>query len=430
MRSDSPFSFTRIWVLGFGFLGISLLWAIYDDLVPIFLQAGRPDFSKGVGVDGFGLSASQTGLIMGLDNFAALFILPYIGGLSDRMRTRWGRRKPFIAVGAPIAAVAFAVAPLMLGKPIIFFMAALIITLLAMDIFRTPVVALMPDLTPLKFRSQSNGIINFMGGMGGYIAGIVGGQLFGLSPIAPFLLGAGGMLVAQSILLLSVREPVQAEAPEELETASLGVIPSFIAVVRNRDRSTLLLLGAISCWFLGQNAFGTWFTSYAVQQFELKAGDAVTLKTWFTLSALLSSLPSGLVGAKIGRRQAILIGLVLFAFAIAAGYFVPTSDWMKPFLILGGFGWMLVVVNSLPLVLDFAPPERAGTYTGLYYLASQTASFMSPAISGWVFEHLGNNYRLVCLYSPIALVMAFILLLGVQRKQPQTVRDVPEGPNR
>ncbi len=427
MRSASPFSFSKIWVLGFGFLGISLLWSIYDDFVTLLLQAGRPDFSKGVGVKGFGLSTSQTGLIMGLDNFAALFILPYIGGLSDRTRTAWGRRKPFIAVGAPIAAVAFAVAPLMLGRPIGFFMAALIITLLAMDIFRTPVVALMPDLTPLPYRSQSNGIINFMGGLGGVIAGFVGGRLFGISPIAPFLLGAGGMLVAQLILLVAVREPVQAEAPDEPETASLGVLPTFFAVIRDRDRSTLLLLGAISCWFLGQNAFSTWFTSYAVQQFQLNAGDAVSLKVWFSTSALICSLPSGLIGAKIGRKQAILIGLVVLALAILAGYFVPSSEWMQPFLVFAGFGWMLVVVNSLPLVLDFAPPERAGTYTGLYYLASQTASFASPALSGWVFEQLGNNYRLVCLYSPIALIMAFVLLWGVQRKKSLTV---DEGPNR
>jgi MFS family permease len=319
----------------------------------------------------------------------------------------------------------------MLGKPLGFFMAALIVTLLAMDIFRTPVVALMPDLTPLKFRSQSNGVINFMGGLGGVIAALIGGKLFGVSPLAPFLLAAGGMLVAQMILLASVREPVQAEAPEELETASLGVIPSFLAVVRDRDRSTLLLLGAISCWFLGQNAFGTWFTSYAVQQFQLNAGQAVSLKGWFTFSALICSLPSGVVGGKIGRRQAILIGLVILAAATGAGYFVPNSDWMKPFLVLGGFGWMLVVVNSLPLVLDFAPASRAGTYTGLYYLASQTASFVSPAVSGWVFERLGNNYRLLCVYSPLALALAFILLWGVRRRQNDVADEIAaEGPDR
>jgi MFS family permease len=273
-----------------------------------------------------------------------------------------------------------------------------------------------------------------MGGLGGVIAAFIGGRLFGLSPLAPFLLGAGGMLVAQMILLAAVREPVQAEAPEELETASLGIIPSFLAVIRDRDRSTLLLLGAIAFWFLGQNAFGTWFTSFAVQQFTLNAGDAVTLKGWFTFAALLSSLPSGLIGGKIGRRQAILIGLVILAASTGAGFFVPTADWMKPFLVIGGFGWMLVVVNSLPLVLDFAPASRAGTYTGLYYLASQTASFMSPVLSGWVFERLGKNYALLCLYSPLALMVAFLLLWGVKRRHNDPVAVVEsegiEGPDR
>jgi hypothetical protein len=162
-RSHDRFGFGKIWVLGFGFLGISLLWSVYDDFVPVLLQAGRPDFSKGAGVAGFGLGTGTTGFVMGLDNLAALFILPYVGGLSDRIRTRWGRRKPFILIGAPIAAIAFAAAPLTLGKPLGLFMASLFVTLLAMDLFRTPVVALMPDLTPPSLRSPANGIINLWG---------------------------------------------------------------------------------------------------------------------------------------------------------------------------------------------------------------------------------------------------------------------------
>ena len=151
----SSFDFRRIWVLGFGFLGISLLWQAYNDFVPVLLQAGRPDFPKGAGVQGFAQSISRTGFIMGLDNLAALFILPYVGSLSDRTRTRWGRRKPFIMIGAPVAALAFAAAPFTLGQPLGLFMATLIVTLLAMDLFRTPVVALMPDLTPPRLRSPA-----------------------------------------------------------------------------------------------------------------------------------------------------------------------------------------------------------------------------------------------------------------------------------
>src|SRR5690349_10468217 len=130
--SSSRFDFRKTFIIGFGFLGISLLWSVYNDFVPILLQAGRPDVSKGAGIDGFGVGIAKTGSVIGLDKFAALFILPYIGGVSDRMFTRFGRRKPFILVGAPIAAVAFAAVPFLLGGPLWMFMAALIVTLLAM----------------------------------------------------------------------------------------------------------------------------------------------------------------------------------------------------------------------------------------------------------------------------------------------------------
>jgi len=418
----SPFSYGKTFIIGFGFLGISLLWSVYNDFVPILLQAGRPDFSKGAGIEGFGLGIATTGLVMGLDNFAALFILPYIGGVSDRIFTKIGRRKPFILIGAPIAAVAFAAAPFLLGGPLWMFMAALIVTLLAMDIFRTPVVALMPDLTPRHLRSQANGIINFMGGLGGVIAGLIGGALFGVSPVAPFLLGAGGMLVSQAIIVAAVREPetvAEPDAPEPAEAVAPGLLPGLMKVVRDRNHSTLLLLGGICFWFLGQSAFDSWFTSYSLQRLGLETGQAVQLKSVFSLAVLASALPCGLLGAKLGRRRGILLGLALLASAIAMCFFVVSPLWMRPLLAVGGFGWMMVVVNSLPLVLDFAPEGRIGTYTGMYYLASQTASFLGPVVSGRLFEVFNNEYALLTVYSPLMLLTAFALVLGVRPPAPK-----------
>jgi len=412
---EGKFDFRKIWVLGFGFLGISLLWAVYNDFVPVLLQAGRPDFSKGAGVNGFGMGTTATGFIIGLDNLAAIFILPYVGGLSDRTWTRFGRRKPFIIIGAPVAAVAFAAVPLTLGHPVPLFMAAIIVTLLAMDLFRTPVVALMADLTPPALRSPANGVINLMGGLGALIAGVAGGMLFGVSPAAPFLLGAGGMLAAQLILLASVREKPRVELPEDPEAGD-GLLSSLRRVLRDRDRSALLLLCAICCWFLGQSAFDGWFSSFAIQRLGLDTGRAVMLKSFFTLAVLLSAVPCGMIGARIGRRRGILLGLLLFALAVGSAYFVSTADGMRPALAVAGFGWMLVVVNSLPLVLDFAPPGREGTYTGLYYLASQTAAFVGPMLSGRVFELFGNDYRMVAPYSAIALCLAWALMLRVRRR--------------
>jgi maltose/moltooligosaccharide transporter len=409
---ERGFAYYRIWVLGFGFLGISLLWSVYNDFVPVLLQAGRPDFSRGAGVEGFALAPAATGLIMGLDNLAAIFILPWIGGISDRTRTRWGRRKPYIAAGAPVAAVAFACVPFLLNQPLGVFMGAIAVTLLAMDLFRTPVVALMPDLTPPALRSPANGIINFMGGLGAASATVAGGLLFGVSPVAPFLLGAGGMLVAQLILLATVREPEQPEAPEEEPP---GLVASFVTVVRDRDRSALALLAAICAWFLGQSALDTWFTSFAIDRFGLDAGQAALLKSHFTFAVLGSALPCGVLGARLGRRRGILLGLAVFALALAAAFFAPGPSAIRLPLVAAGFGWMLVVVNSLPLVLDFAPPGREGTYTGLYYLASQTAAFLGPIVSGSVFQALGNDYRLLLVYSPVALAAAFALMLSVRR---------------
>lgn len=413
------FDFRKTFVIGFGFLGISLLWSVYNDFVPVLLQAGRPDFSKGAGVQGWGLGTTATGTVMGLDNLAALFILPYIGGVSDRVWTRIGRRKPFILIGAPIAAVAFALAPFALGKPLGFFMGALIVTLLAMDLFRTPVVALMPDLTPPVLRSQANGIINFMGGLGGVIAARIGGELFNVSPVAPFLLGAGGMLIAQAIIMVTVREQKEAQAPEEAPEAAppaAGIIPSLLLVLRDRDRSTLFLLGAICFWFLGMSAFDTWYSSFAIESLGLNTADAVKLKLYNSLSVLVSALLGGIVGAALGRKRAILLGLLLLAAALGTAFFVHGPAGMRPLLVLAGFGWMLVVVNSLPLVLDFAPAGRIGTYTGLYYVASQTASFIGPVVSGRLFEVFHNDYRLLTIYSPVMVLIAAVLLTRVRAR--------------
>lgn len=402
----SKFNFSKIFVLGFGFLGISLLWAVYNDFVPVLLQAGRPDFSRGAGVRGYAMGTGATGLIMGLDNLAALFILPYIGGVSDRLRTRIGRRKPFILAGAPVAAIAFAAVPFTLGGPLGGFMAALIVTLLAMDLFRTPVVALMPDLTPPHLRSPSNGIINFMGGLGGVVASLAGGYLFRYSPAAPFILGAGGMLAAQTILMLTVREPEVPEAPEDPDLPREGLLSALWAVLRSPDRSALCLLGAICFWFLGQSAFDAWFSSYAIQRLGLDAGHAALLKSWFSISALCSALPCGALGAAMGRKGAILLGLVLFAAALGLGGAAGGEGLLRPVLVVSAFAWMLVVVNSLPLVLDFAPGHQAGTYTGLYYLASQTAAFLGPVLSGNMIAAFRNDYRLLFPYTVVALLGA------------------------
>ncbi len=153
---NTKFNYGKIFLLGFGFFGVSVIWGVYNAFVPIYLS------------EKFGLQAAMIGFFMTLDNIAALLIQPPVGAWSDRLRTPIGRRMPFILIGAPIGALAFGLIPVVAVLPV--FVACTSTLLLSMALWRTPVVALMPDITPSQKRSQANGIINFMGGIGAIFA--------------------------------------------------------------------------------------------------------------------------------------------------------------------------------------------------------------------------------------------------------------------
>ena len=406
-------SYWRLVLLGFGFMGISLLWGIYNAYVPIFLQAGRPDFSTSAGVTGFGLSTTLTGFIMTLDNLAALFILPYVGAWSDRLRTSWGRRKPFIAVGAPLAMLCFAAIPQALGGQLGIFMLAIGLMLLSMDLFRTPLIVLMPDITPSPQRSQANGVINLMGGIGGILATLVGGALFTISVAAPFYFGGMMMLFGCLVVLLFIREP----APEQLEPGESEpkLLESLRTVVFDRDRSALRLLAAIFFWFLSFNAIEVFFTSFAVNALQVNSGQATSIGAFFALSIILFAVPGGWLGAQLGRRRAIQFAIVTFALLLICGHFVHTVSQARLLLAASGIAWAVIVVNSLPMVVDCAPPARVGAYAGLYYLASQSSAIVGPILAGKIIALFNNDYRVIFLYGAIGLGIAFAFMLGVRR---------------
>jgi len=407
------FNYWRVLLLGFGFMGVSVLWGIYNAYVPLFLQAGRSDFSTAAGVTGFGLSAGFTGFIMTLDNIAALFILPFVGAFSDRIWTRWGRRKPFIATGAPLALLGFIAIPLFLGQSLILFMAAIFLTLFAMDLFRTPVVSLMPDITPSPKRSQANGMINLMGGVGGVLAFAVGGLMFKISVGAPFYFGGIAMLIACGIVLLFIKEP----HPESVQPAEgePGLIGSLKTIVKDKDLSALYFLGAIFFWFLGYNALEVFFTSFAVNELNVDSGQATFLLAYFSLAIILFAPICGFVGGKFGRKKTISAGIVAFAILLGYGYTINTVLQAKIMLPLCGIAWSFILVNSLPMVVDMAPQDRLGAYTGLYYLSSQSSAIIGPILSGKIIDIFSNNYRTAFLYSVVTLIFALLFLLPVKR---------------
>ncbi|MCF7822579.1 MAG: MFS transporter [Candidatus Marinimicrobia bacterium] len=405
------FSYRRLLLLGFGFMGTTILWGIYNAYVPIFLQAGREGFATSAGVKGFGMSATTTGFIMTLDNIAALFILPFIGAWSDRIRTRIGRRKPFIAMGAPLAFIGFIGIPLMLNVSLLPFMIAIFITLFAMDVFRTPVISLMPDITPSPKRSQANGMINLMGGVGAVLAFVIGGMLFKVSVGAPFYFGGIIMLIGAAVVLYFIKEPAAPE-PSEKEP---GILDSLKTVVSDKDRSALFLLLAIFFWFLGYGALEVFFTSFAVNRFGIDSGQATGLLAFFSLPIVLFSPLSGYLGAKFGRRFIIIVGILGFALLLFWAFGIQSLSMVKIMLPLSGVAWSLILVNSLPMVVDMAPQDRLGAYTGLYYLSSQSSAIAGPIMAGKIIEIFNNNYGVGFIYGSVTLVIALFFMLPVKR---------------
>ena len=412
------FSYRRLLLLGFGFMGVSLLWGIYNAYVPIFLQAGRADYSSTAGVVGFGMGADTTGFIMTLDNIAALFILPFVGAYSDRIWTRFGRRKPFIMIGAPLALVGFIGIPMFLGGSLLLFIGAIFVTLFAMDLFRTPVVSLMPDITPSPKRSQANGMINLMGGIGGVLAFAVGGILFKVSVGAPFYFGGIVMLIGCGIVLLFIKEP-KPESVEPVE-GKPGLVGSFKTIVKDNDKSALYLLGAIFFWFLGYNALEVFFTSFAVNVLDVDSGEATFLLAYFSLAIIITAPIAGYVGGKVGRKRTMIVGIIAFAILLAYGYTITSVSHVKIMLLLSGISWSMILVNSLPMVIDMAPQDRLGAYTGLYYLSSQTSAIVGPVLSGKIISIFSNDYRIAFMYGAVTLVIALLFVIPIKRGEALT----------
>jgi MFS family permease len=431
--TDLKLNFKGTFLIGFGFFGTSVMWKLYNDYVPIFLQAGNPLFETSTRTGGFGLGPGMTGFIMTLDNIVALFLLPLIGLWSDRI---WkpklgGRRRPFIVTLAPISILAFLLIPFIvrsippeltgmtaqLRRPLAFFIAAVGIFITAMAGFRTPVISLMPDLTPSPLRSQANGIINLMGGLGGVIITLVGAFLYNVNIALPFIVSGVLMAAAVIMLFLFVKEPRHLGDAGEVreEEESLGALKGIRQVSPAARKSLLLLMLSIFFWFVGYNAIETFFTSYGVSVLRIAENQASLLSSVSYITFIAFAIPSGYIAARIGRRRTITTGLLVFAVLLLIGFFVPNIIVIGAALALGGIAWSLVNINSLPMVIDTSDSDaNIGTFTGLYYLASQLAAITGPILNGVLIERSGN-YGLVLLMPVIFFVLAALSMQGVTR---------------
>ncbi len=408
------FNFSKLFVIGLGFFGLSVLWSIYNTYVPLLLA------------NKFALDAAVIGFFMTLDNIAALFIQPLVGSWSDRMRSPLGRRLPFILIGAPVAAVAFGLVPLASALPL--FVACTVTTILAMAFWRTPVIALMPDVTPSQYRSQANGIINFMGGLGVVLGTSVAATLVKTNAAAPFWFGSGLMLFAAVLVLIFVREPKSHQS--DINDIKPTLVQSFKELFSKENRSGLGIFFAILFWFIAYNAIEAFLSLYGVNYLGLSESDAGRLITSVSFAFLIFAIPSGFLGAKIGRKKTILAGLVIMSVVLIVlsigqsqnitrvitklpllGNFMPLSI----LLMLAGIGWSFININSLPMVVDQTDSSRVGTFTGLYYLFSTLAAILGPIINGFIIKLAGNDYGTIMILSPIFFGLAFVCMLSVRK---------------
>ena len=419
----------RTVLVGLAFLSICAFWQMYDNVIPLILR------------ETFHMNESLAGAVMALDNILALFLLPFFGTLSDRCRNqRLGRRTPFILIGTAAAVILMNLLPLLDngyaengGR---WRFAAFIVVLggllVGMGSYRSPAVALMPDVTPKPLRSRANAIINLMGAVGGMLYLGVAAVLYPTDKVKNlvhvnyqplFLVVSAIMAAAVAVLLLTIREPrlsaenqaLEARHPEwnlaEDDGSGHEVLPAPV------KRSLGFLLASIALWYIGYNGVTTWFTTYISEIMGEGLGTASRCLLVATAGAIVSYIPIGAVASKVGRRKTILAGCALLAACFFTGFLLTTAFSTLNFAMyivfaLVGLAWAAINVNSLPMVVEMCRGSDIGKFTGYYYTASMAAQVVTPVLAGTLMRHV--SYRILFPYAALFVALSFVTMCFVR----------------
>ncbi len=418
----------RTILVGLAFLSISAFWQMYDGIVPLILT------------NTFHLNETFSGAIMAADNVLALFLLPIFGGISDRTDTRLGKRMPFILFGTGCAIILLNILPLLdngfAAAPSTFKLVSFVIVLglllIAMGTYRSPAVALMPDVTPKPLRSKGNAIINLMGAVGGILYLAVAAVMYPNSKVQGlahvnyqplFLVVSAIMFVAVGVLFLTIKEPKLTAENRELEKqhpewnlarddgSGNQVLPAPV------KRSLGFLLASIALWFAGYNGVTTWFTTYISVVMGQGLGGASTCLLVATAGAIVSYIPIGALASKIGRKKTIMGGIILLAACFLLGFVLTTvyssiNAVMFVVFALVGLAWAAINVNSLPMVVEMCKGSDIGKFTGYYYTASMSAQIITPVLAGTLMRHI--SYQILFPYAALFVSLSFVTMLFVR----------------
>lgn len=396
-------NYRRTFLVGLAFMAISAFWQMYDTVIPLMLR------------NIFGIKDTASGVIMALDNVLALFMLPIFGMLSDKA----GRRIPFIVCGTFVAVASCMLIPVAgASKSFVLFFAALAVLLLSMGTFRSPAVALMPDVTPKPLRSKGNAVINLMGTVGGIYTLIMIKLLIKENANAadvnylPIFIAVASLMAICAIVLSAAVNERKLKAETDAVNDALDAENDELSGGTNERsggklpgpmlRSLMLILVSVFLWYMGYNAVTTAYSKYATSVWGMELGNASLCLVIAQVGALAAFLPIGIISSKIGRKRMIITGVVTLALCFGVMAFAKTfSTWMFVVFVLIGFAWAAINVNSFPMVVEISRSGDIGKYTGYYYTFSMAAQIITPVLSGALLEHVGYHTLL-----PYASLMA------------------------
>lgn len=441
---ETKLNYKRTFLIGLAFLSICSFWQMYDNIIPLILQ------------NTYHLGETMTGAVMALDNVLAIFLLPVFGMLSDKVHTKLGRRMPFIVAGTILAVIFMMLLPMIdnaekarwsTGESFsnqVIFLAVLFFTLVSMGLYRSPAVALMPDVTPNHLRSRANAVINLMGAVGGVYALIMIKVLVGKGETPDYLplfaSIAAVMAIAVGILVITIRENKLREEVEKAEVANTekveekaiaegveavgeieavadteqsGATGKVKGMPKEVKRSMYFMLASIFLWFTAYNAVTTAFSRYTKVVWKMEGGSFANCLMVATVAAIFSYIPIGSISAKIGRKKTIMGGVLLMAACYGAAIFAREyHPLVNVAFALIGVAWAAINVNSYPMIVAMSSGSDVGKFTGTYYTFSMAAQILTPVLSGFLLENV--SYNTLFPYALFFSLMAFLTMTQVR----------------
>lgn len=456
---ETKLNYKRTFLIGLAFLSICSFWQMYDNIIPLILQ------------NTYHLGETMTGAVMALDNVLAIFLLPVFGMLSDKVHTKLGRRMPFIVAGTILAVIFMMLLPMIdnsekarwsTGESFsnqVIFLAVLFFTLVSMGLYRSPAVALMPDVTPNHLRSRANAVINLMGAVGGVYALVMIKVLVGKGETPDYLplfaSIAAVMAIAVGILVITIRENKLREEVEKAEAVNTekveekaiaagveaageieavadmeqsGATGKVKGMPKEVKRSMYFMLASIFLWFTAYNAVTTAFSRYTKVVWKMEGGSFANCLMVATVAAILSYIPIGNISAKIGRKKTIMGGVLLMAACYGSAIFAREyHPIVNVAFALIGVAWAAINVNSYPMIVAMSSGSDVGKFTGTYYTFSMAAQILTPVLSGFLLENV--SYNTLFPYALFFSLMAFLTMTQVRHGdvKPQKKESILEN---